>query len=140
MTHTLEVYLNHGYKHILVSHGHRAFDIPSCRRVKPFTLAKKLLPMKNDHQLLLIAMIAFACFLLASCAGVQPVEACVTGPKDGFFHGLLHGFITPISFVASLFKNDVAIYEVNNSGGWYDFGFLLGSGGWGFFAGNKSKD
>jgi hypothetical protein len=52
---------------------------------------------------------------------------------------LIHGFITPISFIASLFKEDVAIYAVNNSGAWYDAGFLLGSGGWGFMAGKGSK-
>jgi len=104
------------------------------------TLAKKFLLMKNYRKLLMLTASAFACFLLASCAGVQPVQACLTGPQDGLFHGLLHGFITPVSFIASLFQNDIAIYEVNNSGGWYDFGFLLGSGGWGFFAGNRSKD
>lgn len=40
--------------------------------------------------------------------------------------GLLHGALAPISFVGSLFLNDVAIYAVPNNGGWYDFGFLMG--------------
>jgi hypothetical protein len=32
----------------------------------------------------------------------------------------------------SLFDDDVAIYEMNNNGGWYDLGFLMGVGGsWG---------
>lgn len=78
-------------------------------------------------------------FFLASCAGVEPVQECLTGRQYGFLYGLLHGFITPISFIVGLFDDKVAIYAVNNSGGWYDFGFLLGSGGWGFLAGNKSK-
>jgi hypothetical protein len=26
----------------------------------------------------------------------------------------------------SLFTDSVAIYEVNNSGGWYNFGFVIG--------------
>jgi len=50
----------------------------------------------------------------------------------GFFSGLWHGVISPITFIVSLFNDGVAIYEVHNSGGWYDFGFLIGVGGsWG---------
>ena len=35
--------------------------------------------------------------------------------------------ILPISFIFSLFNDKVTIYEVHNSGGWYNFGFLLGA-------------
>jgi hypothetical protein len=77
--------------------------------------------------------------LLYSCAATQPIGECLTGSRAGFFHGLLHGFITPVSFIVSLFKDDVAIYAMNNSGTFYDLGFLLGSGGWGFMAGKGSK-
>jgi hypothetical protein len=31
-------------------------------------------------------------------------------------------------FILSLFMDDVAMYAVNNTGGWYDFGFVLGAG------------
>lgn len=97
--------------------------------------------MKTNHfslRLMSLATVAILGFVLVSCAGVEPVEECLKGQQYGFFYGLLHGFITPVSFVVGLFDNSVAIYAVNNSGGWYDFGFLLGSGGWGFLAGNKS--
>lgn len=40
--------------------------------------------------------------------------------------GLWHWLIAPITFVVSLFNDAVAVYEVDNTGGWYDFGFLLG--------------
>ncbi len=96
--------------------------------------------MHNIRKPLLLTAAALACFLLASCANVEPVQACLTGQRYGFLYGLLHGFITPISFIASLFRGDVAIYAINNSGSWYDFGFLLGSSGWGFMAGNRSKN
>lgn len=95
--------------------------------------------MRHYQKTLLLLALAFTCFLLASCAAVEPVEACLTGRQYGLISGLLHGFITPVSFIVSLFRDDVAIYALNNSGGWYDFGFLLGSSGWGFLAGNKSK-
>lgn len=80
-----------------------------------------------------------ACLCLVSCADVEPVQECLKGNQYGFFSGLLHGFITPASFIWSLFNDNTAIYAVNNSGGFYDLGFLIGSGGWGFLAGHKSK-
>ena len=35
--------------------------------------------------------------------------------------------ILPIIFLVSLFRDSVNVYEVHNSGGWYNFGFLLGT-------------
>lgn len=87
----------------------------------------------------MFGILALLIFIFVSCADVEPVKECLNGRQYGFVSGLLHGFITPVSFIASLFKDDIAIYAVNNSGGLYDLGFLLGSGGWGFLAGNKSK-
>ncbi len=52
--------------------------------------------------------------------------ACVTKNAYGFFGGLWHGIIVPASFVGSLFFDDIAIYAYNNTGGWYDFGFVIG--------------
>ncbi|MBX2927418.1 MAG: hypothetical protein KF852_06235 [Saprospiraceae bacterium] len=97
--------------------------------------------MKNNllSKLLVFTALSIIIFALASCAGVEPVQECLKGKQYGFLYGLLHGFITPVSFVISLFDDNVAIYAVNNRGGWYDLGFLLGSGGWGMLAGNKSK-
>lgn len=47
----------------------------------------------------------------------------------GFWRGLLHGMFSFFTFIASLFDNNVTIYEVHNNGGWYNFGFVLGIGG-----------
>lgn len=44
----------------------------------------------------------------------------------GFWAGLWHGFISPITFIVSLFNPRVRIYEVHNRGRWYDFGFIIG--------------
>ncbi len=86
-----------------------------------------------------ILALALITFVAVSCAGVEPIGECIKGKQYGFLYGMLHGFITPISFIVGLFDDKVAIYAVNNTGGWYNFGFLLGSGGWGFLAGNKSS-
>jgi hypothetical protein len=45
----------------------------------------------------------------------------------GFLGGLWHGVILPITFIVSLFNSNVRIYEKNNSGRWYDFGFIIGA-------------
>jgi hypothetical protein len=48
------------------------------------------------------------------------------GPA-GFWAGVWHGLICPITFLVSLFNPGVRIYETNNRGRLYDFGFLLGA-------------
>jgi len=67
-------------------------------------------------------------FLFSSCANTADVSACVTTEPSGFLGGLWHGIIAPVSFFVSLFSDSIAMYEVNNNGGWYDFGFVLGAG------------
>ena len=57
----------------------------------------KLLPNK------VILYIILFMFLLQGCAEVEPIEACVIDEPYGFFGGLWHGIIAPISFILSLF-------------------------------------
>lgn len=78
--------------------------------------------MKNKGLLLLIAV--FAAFILSGCAG--PGECVTIEDPAGFWWGLWNGLIMPITFIGSLFSDNVAIYDVHNNGGWYDFGFILG--------------
>ena len=70
-----------------------------------------------------------ACLLvltaIASACARQPLPPDV-GNVPGFLLGLVHGFIIVFSFFGSLFS-DVRIYAFPNTGGWYDFGFLLGA-------------
>lgn len=69
--------------------------------------------------------------LLAGCAaGANPDVgvADAAGTVAGFWQGLWHGFISPVTFVISLFTERVNIYEIHNSGNWYDFGFVVGAG------------
>ena len=80
-------------------------------------------------------LILTALLLLGSCADSQTVSECVTGSSYGFWGGLWHGMISGISFIGSLFFEDISVYALNNNGGWYDFGFLAGIGGLGFTIG-----
>jgi hypothetical protein len=62
--------------------------------------------------------------LLASCAAGNAQFTAES--LAGFWFGLWHGIISVISMVIHLFNPDVTVYEINNTGGWYDFGFLMG--------------
>lgn len=78
---------------------------------------------RTVRTVLVVALVALAA---AGCAaGANPQVD--TGPDPaGFWLGLWHGLITPITFIISLFDDDVNVYEVVNNGNWYDFGYVLG--------------
>ncbi len=75
--------------------------------------------------------------LLAACATFPPA---VEGAR-GFFWGPFDGAVAPIAFIISWFSDTIGIYGVPNSGGWYDFGFLLGLTMWagGGYAARKRR-
>lgn len=73
-----------------------------------------------------LLVVVLAVLMLSACAA-GPNEMVDTGPDPaGFWLGLWQGLISPITFLISLFTPDVNIYEVQNNGNWYDFGFILG--------------
>jgi hypothetical protein len=76
-----------------------------------------------------ISLIFMALILMVGCADTSPeMIQCMPGNPYGFFGGLWHGLIAPLSLIGSIFSDDIAFYAINNSGGWYDFGFALGIG------------
>jgi hypothetical protein len=95
--------------------------------------------MRTKKLIYLSIIVIFALLIFSSCAEVQNVEACKTGHTYGFLGGLWHGIIAPASFVCSLFMDDVAVWAVNNNGGWYTFGFLIGVGSLGFGGSKASR-
>ena len=78
----------------------------------------------KKNVLLLISVV----LILTGCADVESINECVNAEPYGFLSGLWHGIIMPFSFIGSLFSDDIAMYAVNNSGGWYDFGYCIGVG------------
>jgi hypothetical protein len=84
-------------------------------------------------------VIFFMMLLLASCTATQ-TPVVPDGNVPGFWFGLWHGFIAPITFIISLFSS-VRIYAFPNAGLWYDFGFMLGISGFsgGVFAGSRRR-
>jgi hypothetical protein len=74
-------------------------------------------------------LFAVAAIALSGCAaGRNPLEDTAGhAGVAGFWMGLWHGLICVVTFVVSLFNHNVHIYEVHNSGAWYDCGFLIGA-------------
>jgi hypothetical protein len=90
----------------------------------------------NPQRRWVVGVMVVLVLTLASCAA-GPNPLTTSGPRAdtvGFWMGLWHGFISPWTFLVSLFNDNVTIYEVRNNGGWYNFGFLLGVSA--FFSGS----
>lgn len=86
-----------------------------------------------------VIIIVFALILI----GCLPGDGSYTEQDTaGFFWGIWHGWIAPVSLIIGLFRDGIRVYEVNNSGWWYDFGFYMaiisGFGGLSLF--RKKKD
>jgi len=84
--------------------------------------------MKRTRLLLGLFLLAL---LLTSCAAGHNTQQSLPdrgGDVAGFWLGLWHGIIAPVTFVISLFTERLNVYEVHNNGNWYDFGFVLGAG------------
>ena len=88
-----------------------------------------------------VASAVLLTLVLAGCVAVQVPDATAAADAPGFFRGFWHGLIAPIAFLISLFTDAVRVYAVPNLGRWYDFGFMLGIGGFsgGVFAGSRKR-
>ena len=78
----------------------------------------------DTRKVTILCTLIAAALVFAGCAAGD--ERFTTEAPAGFWHGLWHGVIVVVAFIISLFSDSVGIYELNNSGGWYDFGFVLG--------------
>jgi hypothetical protein len=72
-----------------------------------------------------LALVVVAALLLAGCLATEN-PTMVQPSAPGFWPGVWHGFIFPVSFLVSLFTDDIAVYAVPNNGTWYDFGYFVG--------------
>lgn len=67
--------------------------------------------------------IAAIALLFASCL---PGDGRNSADKPAnFLTGIWHGWIAPLSLIVGIFKGNIRLYEPNNSGWWYDFGFYM---------------
>jgi len=62
-------------------------------------------------------------FVLTGCV---PGDGSYTDAHAaGFFSGIWHGWIAPVTLIIGIFQGNIRIYEPMNSGWWYDFGFYM---------------
>lgn len=66
-------------------------------------------------------------FALTLCGCVAGEPQFSPAHPANFWLGLWHGIISWITLIVGVFDQGVEVYERNNNGGWYDFGFLLGA-------------
>ena len=95
--------------------------------------------MKKVKTIAITICVLLGVMLLSSCANNGLANGCLTGHTFGFWAGLWHGIIAPIDLVIMLFRHDITVFAPNNNGAWYAFGFVIGSGGWGFLGGKGSS-
>ncbi len=72
-----------------------------------------------------LGLVIAATAIVSGCAAGDPRFTSET--PAGFWQGLWHGIIAVIAFIISLFSDKVTLYEADNTGGWYNFGFLIGT-------------
>lgn len=77
----------------------------------------------NRRKLLTIVAMIVLTTILAGCFPVDGGRA-IDDPA-GFFMGIWHGWIAPISLIVGIFDGKVRIYETMNTGWWYDLGFYM---------------
>ncbi len=96
----------------------------------------------TKRKILWVTFIVGLLFVLLICGGCIPGDGTYTVAKPaGFLWGVWHGWVAPVSLIISLFNRDIRIYEVINTGWWYDFGFyaaiISGFGGLSLFRRKK---
>ena len=88
------------------------------------------------------------CLLLL--IAIITIVGCVPGDGNhtadepaGFFWGVWHGLIAPISLIWGLFNSEIRLYEPQNTGWAYDLGFYLavigGFSGFSSSSGSKGR-
>lgn len=77
--------------------------------------------MRKKH---VAALLVAALLLMLLLSGCMPGDGA-NGPANpaGFFTGVWHGWIAPLSLIRSLFNSRIGIYEVYNTGFWYNLGY-----------------
>lgn len=78
---------------------------------------------KSKRLVVLIIALVLMTTLISGCIpGDGKASADDTA---GFFWGIWHGWLAPLSLIISIFNREIRIYEVYNSGWWYDFGYYM---------------
>jgi len=75
------------------------------------------------HRITIVLLMLAVAFLAAGC--VPGDGSSTEAEPSGFFSGIWHGWIAPLSLIWGLFDRVIRVYVVNNTGWWYDFGYYM---------------
>lgn len=82
--------------------------------------------MQNVQKFKKIGVFAMLLVMTFALTGCTPGGGSYSPDNPaGFFWGIWHGWIAPISLVLGFFSSGVRIYEVNNTGWLYDLAFYM---------------
>ncbi len=82
---------------------------------------KKFIPL---FIIVVAVLVAAAIYIIVFHVGM-PTQDLSGAPANGWL-GIWQGLIIYLSFIASWFDNNVVLYQGNNTGFWYNFGYLIG--------------
>ncbi|MDY0289307.1 MAG: hypothetical protein RBR15_10825 [Sphaerochaeta sp.] len=78
---------------------------------------------KQRNRWILLGLLVALTLSLSSCLPGTLIPT--DNQRAGFFLGIWHGWIAPVSLIVGFFDPAVRIYEAYNSGWLYDFGFYI---------------
>ncbi len=82
---------------------------------------RKFIPL---FVLIAVVLVAAAVYITVFHIGM-PTRDYSGAPANGWL-GIWQGLIVYLSFIASWFDNNIVLYQANNTGFWYNFGYLIG--------------
>jgi hypothetical protein len=77
----------------------------------------------NARRTLWLLFLLFIALLAVGC--VPGDGAAHPHHLAGFWGGIWHGWIAPVSLIWGFFNRAIRIYEPYNTGWWYDLGFYM---------------
>jgi len=74
----------------------------------------------------IVTFVIIIIILLIFLNGCAPGSGTNTPENPaGFFTGVWHGWIAPVSLIWGIFNKSIRVYEPINTGWFYDFGFYI---------------
>lgn len=77
--------------------------------------------MKKKWLLMILLLIIM--MTMTGCLPGNPKYSLIQ--PAGFLSGIWHGWLAPLTLFLSLFMDNIHMYEVHNSGFFYDLGFYM---------------